>query len=84
MMNHVMKQLQSHFILLVGLDKLIIKNKCGINGVFTIELNCPIKFNDFIEALYKIKSNKEDKWYELYRGCELVDNCLSVYFDHGS
>ncbi len=43
---------------------------------------------DFVSALYKLKSHKFDKWYELYTNCKVteIDNGyrIDLEFDHGS
>jgi hypothetical protein len=83
-------------------NKLIIKNEYGINfdprGLHNfpiidfndqIELEIPVKFNDFVNALYKIQSQKEDICYEMFTGIDKVvfkNNNIIIYvsFDHGS
>ncbi len=50
--------------------------------------NRSITINEFIEAIYKVKSSQYDTWYELYCNCglEISDKCLQINlrFDHGS
>lgn len=51
-----------------------------------IKIALPINLHDFFAALYKTKSHKWDKWYELYSGfkLDLNRNLIKLNFDHGS
>ena len=50
--------------------------------------NANITFQQFIDALYDIKSHKFENWYELYCGCDVLvdytDMFVSCNYDHCS
>ena len=86
----------------LNFDKIKLVNSNGMNnderGNNTFEtqldfydiyiLKNPITLLDFIDALYRIKSHKNDYWYELYCGVTVkaYDSWLRLTFkfDHGS
>lgn len=49
-----------------------------------IELALPCSLLELAEALFRIKSHKWDKWYEMYGHAHVQDGTLFVSFDHGS
>lgn len=65
-------------------------NRCQLNLPFhnDIEIKTPISLYDFTTELYRLKSHKFDKWYELYCNAKtsIEDNILfgKLSFDHGS
>lgn len=89
-------------VLLTGLDFISVDNHRGVNPDHrgsdhckiylecydTFRMGCPIDLLTFANNLYRIKSHKWDKWYELFCGVVLINNKDSLRiimeFDHGS
>lgn len=89
-------------VFFAGYDTITFYNPCGINrdhrgsnhckidlqfyNVYTIEQ--PITLHKLAFGLFRIKSHKWDKWYELYSECTFreINNTLFIRanFDHGS
>lgn len=87
---------------LKGSQAILLINPCGVNSdhrgsdhckvsmdfhsEYILQLPCTLM--DFMKAVYRLKSHKWDKWYELYGGVtteqtsNFVRACFS--FDHGS
>lgn len=66
---------------------------CKLDNLYEseVELTLPCTLDQLAQALFKIKSHKWDKWYELFTGAEIgfsstdtgiIDLCIQ--FDHGS
>lgn len=51
---------------------------------YEIELDLPCSLMKFAEVLFRLKSHKWDKWYEMYTDAVIEENTLHVSFDHGS
>ena len=91
-------------IVLTGFETVTLVNESGINDdhrgsthcrLFLpyegdIELKLPITLLQYMDACYRIKSHKWDKWYELYHNISVETAYLSndirivVSFNHGS
>ena len=67
---------------------------CKLDSDFLFEehvsLTTPFTVDQLAEALFRIKSHKWDKWYELYSSANFSSNVitsnmsLKIGFDHGS
>ena len=103
-MEELFNRIEGNFddTVLTGYNKIVMVNTSGENGDHrgsnhckinlkyheTFSLEGPVKLVDFCSAMYRIKSHKWDKWYELFTGARTkVENdilFILVSFDHGS